>query len=69
MPRLVDVRVPQWTGVLRGRELHVFVGAEKTYAAAVYLRGLGLSSEWQLSLLIAKTKMTQVEVGSTARTV
>jgi len=40
------------------RELYVFANAsDNAYASAIYLRGLRLSGEWQLSLLMAKTKV------------
>jgi len=46
----------------------VFADAsENAYAAAVYLRGIGLSREWQSSLLVAKTKVAPLKLKSIPR--
>jgi len=53
---------------LTRREVHVFADAsENAYAAAVYLRGLGPSGEWQSSLLVAKTKVAPLKLKSIPR--
>jgi len=68
VPELVNVRISQWTGILARRELHVFADtSENAYAAAVYLRRLGPSGEWQSSLLVAKTKVAPLKLKSIPR--
>jgi len=62
------VRIPRWTGILTRRELHVFADAsENAYAAAIYLRGIGQSGEWQSSFLVVKTKVAPLKLKSIPR--
>jgi len=64
---LLEPLKSRWTRVLTRRELYVFADAsENAYAAAVYLRGLGPSGEWQSSL-VAKTKVVPLKLKSIPR--
>jgi len=68
MPKLINIQIPRWTGISIKRELHAFADASgKTYAAAVYLRGLSPSGEWMSSLLMAKTKVAPLRLTSIPR--
>ncbi|EFN60890.1 hypothetical protein EAG_00466, partial [Camponotus floridanus] len=68
LPELNRTRIPRWTGVQGGYELHAFCDAsERAYAAAVYLRGIKDSGEFGSSLLIAKTKVAPLRPVSIPR--
>jgi len=68
MPRLINIQMSRWTGILIRSELHAFADASgKAYAAAVYLRGLSPSGEWTSSLLVAKTKVAPLKLASIPR--
>jgi len=55
-------------GISVRSELHAFSDASgKTYAAAVYLRGLSPSGDWMSSLLVAKTKVAPLKLTSIPR--
>jgi len=67
---LESLSLPRWTGVspAGGLELHGFSDAsERTYAAAIYLRGTGPLGQVVTSLLIAKTKVAPVKPMSIPR--
>jgi len=43
---LASMRILRWTGILSGKQLHIFTDASAgAYAAAVYLKGTGPSEE------------------------
>ncbi|XP_029176361.1 uncharacterized protein LOC114944557 [Nylanderia fulva] len=68
LPELNLLQIPRWTGIRTPMELHAFSDAsEKTYAAAIYLRGLGPHGDIEVSLLLAKTKITPIKPVSIPR--
>ncbi|KMQ83402.1 hypothetical protein RF55_20138, partial [Lasius niger] len=68
LPGLDGLSIPRWTGISSHLELHGFSDAsERAYAAAVYVRGTGLSGAWRSSLLVAKTKVAPAKPVSIPR--
>ncbi|XP_029177497.1 uncharacterized protein LOC114945435, partial [Nylanderia fulva] len=68
LPELNLLQIPQWTGIRTPMELHAFSDAsERAYAAAIYLRGLGSHGDIEVSLLLAKTKITPIKPVSIPR--
>jgi len=58
---LANIRILQWTGILRSRKLHAFTDdSESAYAAAVYLGSLGSSGEWRSLTLADEQQMDRV---------
>jgi len=60
-PALNQLQIPRWSGILN-RELHVFSDAsERTYSAAVYLRGIDSSGQLKACLLVAKNRVAPIK--------
>nr|XP_012230570.1 PREDICTED: uncharacterized protein LOC105676913 [Linepithema humile] len=68
---LNEIRIPRWTGQHPSDlayEIHGFADASsRAYAAVVYLRVLHSMSSFQISLLVAKTKVASVKTASIPR--
>ena len=63
-PFLSEMSIPRWLGPVANNqcEIHGFADASKrAYAAVVYLRVRKRSGEWQVSLLMAKSKVAPVK--------
>ncbi|XP_018395111.1 PREDICTED: uncharacterized protein LOC108773703, partial [Cyphomyrmex costatus] len=71
LPRLDCIRVPRWTGQHKDNlwfEVHGFADASnRAYAAVTYLRVVHSSTNFQVSLLSAKTKVAPVKTLSIPR--
>ncbi|KAH0947395.1 hypothetical protein HN011_009112 [Eciton burchellii] len=71
LPHLARARVPRWTGQRKENsslELHGFADASsRAYAAVVYLRVIHSESNFQVSLICAKTKVAPVKTISIPR--
>jgi len=71
LSNLEIIRIPRWTGRSRnnvGLEIHGFADAStRAYAAVVYIRVLHSLTEFRVSLLVAKTKVTPIKVLSIPR--
>ncbi|KAH0945724.1 hypothetical protein HN011_011004 [Eciton burchellii] len=71
LPHLARARVPRWTGQRKENsslELHGFVNASsRAYAAVVYLTVIHSESNFQVSLICAKTKVAPVKTISIPR--
>jgi hypothetical protein len=61
LPHLARIRIPRWTGQSKGDlllKMHGFADASsRAYAAVVYLRVIHSLSNFQVSLIYAKTKV------------
>jgi hypothetical protein len=62
LPHLTRARVPHWTGQSLSLEVHGFAdeSSSRAYAAVVYLRVIHSKSNFQVSLICAKTKVASV---------
>jgi len=71
LPNLESVRIPRWTGQHKNNlwfEVHGFADASsRAYAAVAYLRVIHSSTDFQVSLLCAKTKVAPVKTLSIPR--